>query len=78
AKDQFDVIIMDLFLGDVNGLDILRNLQRQGFTTPIIIYSQASSKEVVIQSLSLGARTYLVKPQKPAVIIQKALSVLNS
>ncbi|MBO4320017.1 MAG: response regulator [Treponema sp.] len=78
AKEQFDVIIMDLFLGDVNGLDILRNLQRQGFTTPIIIYSQASSKEVVIQSLSLGARTYLVKPQKPAVIIQKALGVLNS
>ena len=78
AKSQFDVIIMDLFLGDVNGLDILRNLQRQGFTTPIIIYSQASSKEVVVQSLSLGARTYLVKPQKPAVIIQKALGVLNS
>lgn len=78
TKEQFDVIIMDLILGDVNGLDILRNLQRQGFTTPIIVYSQASSKEVVIQSLSLGAKTYLVKPQKPAVIIQKALSVLNN
>ena len=78
SKEQFDVVIMDLFLGDINGLDILRNLQRQGFTTPIIIYSQATSKEVVIQALSLGARTYLVKPQKPALILQKALGVLNS
>ena len=78
SKEEFDVIILDLYLSDINGLDILRNLQRQGFTTPIIIYSQATSKEVVIQALSLGAKTYLVKPQKPAVIIQKALSVLNS
>ncbi len=77
-KDQFDVIILDLYLADINGLDILRNLQRQGFTTPIIVYSQATSKEVVLQSLSLGARSYLVKPQKPALIIQKALGVLNS
>ncbi|MBR6153155.1 MAG: response regulator [Treponema sp.] len=78
ANDQFDVVIMDLNLSDINGLDILRNLQRQGFTTPIIVYSQPTSKEGVIQALSLGARSFLVKPQKPALIIQKALGVLNS
>jgi len=61
----------------LSGFDILAKLQRQGLRTPILVYSQASSREAVIQALSLGAKSYLAKPQKPAVIIQKALDVLE-
>jgi len=77
ATEKYDVIILDLYLPDLSGFDILAKLQRQGLRTPILVYSQASSREAVIQALSLGAKSYLAKPQKPAVIIQKALDVLE-
>ena len=50
----------------------------QGRESVFIVYSQATQREVVIQALSLGASSYLVKPQKPDVIISKAIEVLHA
>lgn len=77
SKQQFDLVILDIFIPDIDGFSILQGLQRQNFETPILVYSQATQKEAVIQALSLGAKSYLVKPQKPNVIIKKALEVVN-
>ena len=62
----------------LSGFDILKNLQERKYTTPIIVYSQATQREAVVQALTLGAKSYLVKPQKPEAIIQKAVEVLHS
>lgn len=77
AKQQFDLIILDIFIPDIDGFSILQRLQRMNFTTPIMIYSQSTQKEAIIQAFSLGAKNFLVKPQKPNVIIKKALEVVN-
>ena len=74
----FDIVILDLFIPDMNGLDILRTLQKERFKTPIIVYSQATTRDAVVQALSMGASSYIVKPQKPDVIVQKAVEVLNA
>ena len=75
----YDAIILDVFIPDMNGLEILKSLQAQpSFTTPILIYSQTNSREIVIQTLSLGAKGYLTKPQKPQVIVAKTMEILNS
>ena len=57
--------------------DTLRRLQVLPNIAPIIVYSQAVQKEMAVQALSLGAKSYLIKPQKPEVIIQKAKELLN-
>ncbi len=77
-KKHYDIIILDLFLPDMDGLTVLRNLQRQGLVTPILVYSRATEREYVIQALSLGAKSYLVKPQKPGVVVNKALEILHA
>ena len=77
AKAEYDLVILDIFVPDMDGLSILSSLQRQNFRAPIIVYSQATQREYVIQSLTLGAKSYLVKPQKPSVILQKSVEVLN-
>jgi len=77
-KQQFDLVILDIYMSGINGFDILKNLQERQFSTPIIVYSQATQREAVVQALTLGAKSYLVKPQKPEVIIQKAVEVLHS
>lgn len=75
----YDAIILDVFIPDMNGLEILQSLQAQPeFKTPILIYSQTNSRETVIQTLSLGAKGYLTKPQKPQVIVAKTMEILNS
>lgn len=76
--NEYSVIVLDIFLPDMNGFDILASLQRQNCSTPIIVYSRTADREYVIKSLSLGAKSYIVKPQKPNVIIEKVIQLLHS
>lgn len=73
---HFDVVIMDVFMPGVSGFDILMQLRRKQFQTPIIVYSSASQREAVMRALSLGAKSYLVKPIKPEAVVQKAIEVI--
>ncbi|MGN0729341.1 response regulator [Treponema sp.] len=77
GKD-YDIVIMDLFLPDMDGISVLKNFQRKGLQMPVIVYSRAAAKDVVMQALALGTRSYLVKPQKPSVILGKVLEILHS
>ena len=74
---KFSLIVLDIFMPGISGFDILKNLQQFGIKSPIIVYSQSAQRDLILQSLSLGAKTYIVKPQKPDFIIQKALEILN-
>lgn len=78
GTQSFDLVILDIYMTGLSGFDILKSLQERGFKTPIIVYSQATQREAVVQALTLGAKSYLVKPQKPEVIIQKAVDVLHA
>jgi DNA-binding response OmpR family regulator len=76
-KHKYDLAILDIFMPGISGFDILQRLKSIPDEPLIIVYSQATQKESVIQALSLGAKRYLVKPQKPEVIIQKAIELLH-
>ena len=76
-KYKYDLIILDILMPGISGFDTLRRLQVLPNIAPIIVYSQAVQKEMAVQALSLGAKSYLIKPQKPEVIIQKAKELLN-
>ena len=77
-KHIFDLIILDIYMPGLSGFDILKTLHSKQYKTPIIVYSNATSKESVVQALSLGAKSYLVKPLKPEALLQKAVEVLHS
>lgn len=75
--DKFNLIIIDVVLKDNSGIKVLQVLQSNPRAPVIIVYSQSLQKDIVIKVISLGAKSYLVKPQKPNVIIQKSLSLLK-
>ena len=77
AKKHYDLAILDVLLPSVSGFDVLKFLRRQHIDVPVIIYSVAKQKEAVITALSLGAKSYMVKPQPGEVILQKAIEVLH-
>lgn len=60
--DIYDLILLDVMLPKLNGLDILKNARQEGVNTPIIILTAKSQTEDKIQGLDLGADDYLTKP----------------
>jgi two-component system OmpR family response regulator/two-component system copper resistance phosphate regulon response regulator CusR len=59
---RFDVIVLDLNLPDLPGLEVLRTLRRQGVHTPVVILSALGSVDERVAGLEAGADDYLVKP----------------
>ncbi len=59
---SFDLLILDLMLPGVNGLDICRLLRREGVNILILILSARSSETDRVVGLEVGADDYLVKP----------------
>lgn len=74
---KYSLIVLDILMPGISGFDILKTLHDKFDNTPVIIYSQAVQREMVIQAFSLGAKGYLPKPQKPEAIIKKAVELLN-
>ena len=62
AKFTPDLMVLDLMLPEVNGLDICRLLRYQGDITPILIISAKSSETDRVLGLEVGADDYLTKP----------------
>ncbi len=76
TKD-YDLAVLDIFMQGISGFDILKQLKARERPIPVVVYSQAVQREYVIQALSLGAKGYLAKPQKPEVILRKAMEILH-
>ncbi len=77
-KRVYDLIILDIFMPGLSGYDILNHLHSRKYPSPVLVYSNATQREAVVQALSLGAKSFLIKPQKPEVIIQKAVEIINA
>jgi two-component system, OmpR family, phosphate regulon response regulator PhoB len=58
----FDLIILDLMLPYVNGLDLCRLIRREGNSVPILILSAKGSETDRVVGLEVGADDYLTKP----------------
>lgn len=74
---KFDLVILDIQISDNRGLEILQTFQHQHDAPPVVVYSQSLQKDLVVKVLSAGARSYIIKPQKPNVLLQKCLSLLR-
>ncbi|MEL4894936.1 response regulator transcription factor [Crocosphaera sp. Alani8] len=59
---EFDLLVLDLMLPQVNGLDICRLLRYQGNIIPILILSAKASETDRVLGLEVGADDYLTKP----------------
>jgi len=61
-KEIYDVIVLDIMLPGVNGIDILKTIRNSGNQTPIIMLTAKDSIEDRVFGLEQGADDYLVKP----------------
>lgn len=59
---QPDLILLDLELPDLSGLEIMRVCQSKGLKVPVIMMTGRGSEHVAVEALRLGVRDYIVKP----------------
>lgn len=57
-----DLILLDLQLPDISGLDLLRLIAQEGYDVPVILMTAHGSEGVAVEAFRLGARNYLIKP----------------
>lgn len=62
ASQGFDVIVLDLMLPGMAGLDVLRAMRARGVRTPVIILTALGTVDERVAGLEAGADDYLVKP----------------
>ena len=62
ATQTYDLIILDLGLPGMDGLEVLRNLRRRGSTSPVLILTARSDIKERVTGLDSGADDYLSKP----------------
>ncbi len=65
GMEDFDVIILDRMLGDIDGLTILGRLRESGVGTPVLMLSALGRTSDRAEGLDAGADDYLAKPFEP-------------
>lgn len=70
-KPIYDVVVLDVMLPKLSGLDILRTMRDRGVKTPVIILSALSQVEDKVRGLQVGADDYLAKPFKTSELIAR-------
>lgn len=73
-----NVIIADILMPEMTGLDLLRNLQEENSTVtpPVIVLSSVENSSEKLKCFQLGARDYIVKPFNPEELRLRISNVL--
>jgi DNA-binding response OmpR family regulator len=61
-SNDYDVIVLDIMLPEIDGLDVLRRLRKEGRETPVLLLTAKDTIEDRVRGLNHGADDYLVKP----------------
>ena len=75
--NNFDLIILDIMLPGINGLELCKIIKEQKPNTPIIMLTALGSTENVVNGLDNGADDYLVKPFKFAELFARIRTLLR-
>jgi DNA-binding NtrC family response regulator len=61
-SDHFDLLLLDINLPDISGIQVLRKMIEGGKMIPTIIISANNAVEKAVEAMKYGARDYIVKP----------------
>ena len=65
---KYDLVVLDLRLGEDSGLDVLAEMRRRGLQTPTLMITAYGSIRNAVRAMQLGAIDFLEKPIEPAAL----------
>ncbi len=60
--ERYDLLILDIMLPKIDGIEILRSVRERGIDTPAIFLTAKDAERDIVRGLDLGADDYMVKP----------------
>ena len=74
---EFDIIILDLGLPDMDGLDVLKKIRLEKISTPVLILSGTNTSDKKVQGLISGADDYLTKPFDKSELVARIKAIVR-
>ena len=74
---DYDVVLLDLELDDMTGLDVLRQVRLEKVRTPVIVVTATADVETKVKALSAGADDFITKPFHKAELVARINAVVR-
>jgi two-component system alkaline phosphatase synthesis response regulator PhoP len=74
---QADLMVLDLGLPGLGGLEVIRELREAGWSLPILVVSAQGSEDIRVRALELGADDYLTKPMSIREMVARVRALLR-
>lgn len=74
AQKTYDLILLDIMLPGMNGLQVLKEIKRSGIAkdTPVVLLTNLGQENIMQEAYALGAKEYIIKASHtPAQIVEK-------
>ncbi len=75
--NPYDLIILDLGLPKIDGIEILKNLRKKGIITPVLILTARDDTRDIVQGLESGSDDYIVKPFDMKVLMARCKALVR-
>jgi DNA-binding response OmpR family regulator len=73
----WDVIVLDVMMPGMSGIDVLRALRDRGVTTPVILLTARGQEKDIEAGLAAGADHYVTKPFSPRALLERVTAALG-
>ena len=77
ARQAYDLVVLDLMLPDLDGLEVLARIRAQGVQTPVLILTARGAEQDVVAGLERGADDYVTKPFGVHELVARARGLLR-
>lgn len=77
TEQEFDLIILDIMLPEMNGYEVIKGIRAKGVSTPVVFLTARDQQAEIIHGFDLGADDYLVKPFAFAELLARIRAVLR-
>lgn len=77
-RSIYDIIILDIMLPDLSGIEILRIIRNKGIKTPVIILTAKEELDDKVGAFSIGASDYVTKPFYMEELVARVYAVLRT
>ena len=75
--DEYDVILLDVMMPGMDGIDVCRNIRKEGVHTPILLLTAKDQNPDIVRGLDAGADDYLPKPFSFEVLLARMRALLR-
>jgi EAL domain-containing protein (putative c-di-GMP-specific phosphodiesterase class I) len=69
AEKGFDVVLTDIIMPELSGLDFLKELRQHDLDVPVILMTAGATLDSAIDAIAFGAQQYLLKPVEPEALV---------